>query len=114
MCTEEQGVFVCVPDACLGALDPADAGGAPSLCGNPRDNGNTAGIGRYCSSSSDCTVASATICSSIGDPRTHFCTELCSLDGGGIVCSAMASCAVADGVAICVPDRCAAALEDGG
>jgi hypothetical protein len=60
------------------------AGDSGSKCGNPGDQGNSLGVGRYCNNLSDCGSTKAVICSILGDPTTHFCTLLCSPpDAGG-------------------------------
>ena len=60
------------PDAAADAFN--------STCGMPGDLGNEIGIGKFCASLSDCSsTMSAKLCSSIGDPTTHFCTKTCTM-----------------------------------
>ena len=76
-------------------------------CGAPGDMGNELGIGKYCASLSDCsTTASAPLCSSLGDPDTHFCTKTCPMGstdacgtGAQCVCNASNQCG-------CTPSVC--------
>src|ERR1700749_1004971 len=50
-----------------------------SLCGHPGDPGNSLGVGKYCTSLSDCSTNSkATLCSILGSDNTFFCTFACS------------------------------------
>lgn len=63
-----------------------------SDCGFPGDEGNELGIGKFCASLSDCSsTASAPLCSSLGDPNTHFCTKTCSMGSTG-TCGTGAEC----------------------
>jgi hypothetical protein len=63
-----------------------------SLCGHPGDMGNELGIGKFCASLSDCNgTASAPLCSSLGDPDTHFCTKTCQMGSTGS-CGTGAEC----------------------
>jgi hypothetical protein len=49
-------------------------------CGAPGDVGNELGIGKFCLDLADCsTTTSARLCSSLGDPDTHFCTKMCTM-----------------------------------
>ncbi len=64
----------------------------PSKCGNPGDMGNELGVGKYCASISDCgSTQSAPLCSSLGDPDTHFCTKTCPM-GSTDACGTGAEC----------------------
>src|SRR5687768_1895741 len=59
-------------------LDASSIDASDSICGNPGDIGNELGIGKYCASLFDCSdTPSAPLCSSLGDPNTHFCTKTC-------------------------------------
>lgn len=63
-----------------------------SECGHPGDTGNELGIGKFCASLSDCNgTTSAPLCSSFGDPNTHFCTRTCPM-GDNSVCGTGAEC----------------------
>ena len=63
-----------------------------SLCGQPGDMGNELGIGKFCASLSDCNgTTAAPLCSSIGDPDTHFCTKTCQM-GSTTSCGTGAEC----------------------
>lgn len=70
------------PDAAVDAFE--------SDCGKPGDTGNELGIGKFCASLSDCD-ASAPLCSSLGDPNTHFCTKTCQM-GSMTACGTGAEC----------------------
>lgn len=61
-----------------------------SDCGKPGDTGNELGIGKFCASLSDCD-SSAPLCSSLGDPDTHFCTKTCQM-GSTTACGTGAEC----------------------
>ena len=51
-----------------------------SDCGFPGDVGNELGIGKFCAGQSDCSgTVGAPLCSSLGDPKTHFCTKTCPM-----------------------------------
>jgi hypothetical protein len=51
-----------------------------SDCGFPGDPGNELGIGKFCASLSDCSdTEAAPLCSTLGDPNTHFCTKRCDM-----------------------------------
>jgi len=64
-----------------------------STCGHPGDTGNELGIGKFCTSLSDCTTTvSAPLCSILGDPTTHFCTETCSATGSAGQCGTATTC----------------------
>jgi hypothetical protein len=88
-------VFIFAASACGG-----DGGGkAPdasvdayySECGQPGDTGNEFQIGKFCPNGlSDCPM-SAPLCSSFGDPNTHFCTRTCTA-GNNTVCGTGAEC----------------------
>jgi hypothetical protein len=72
------------PDAAVDAFQ--------STCGQPGDMGNELGIGKYCGSLSDCSsTPQARLCSSLGDPTTHFCTKTCPM-GSTDQCGTGAQC----------------------
>jgi hypothetical protein len=63
-----------------------------SECGQPGDTGNELGIGHFCATLSDCNgLQNAPLCSSFGDPNTHFCTRTCPM-GDNTVCGTGAEC----------------------
>ena len=63
-----------------------------SKCGNPGDTGNELGVGKYCASLSDCSsTPESRLCSSLGDPDTHFCTKTCAM-GSTDQCGTGAQC----------------------
>ena len=75
------GLFVilwagCGDDGGSSVVDAA-ADAFESACGEPGDVGNELGIGKFCGSLSDC-GGTAPLCSSLGDPDTHFCTNTCT------------------------------------
>jgi hypothetical protein len=70
----------------------ASADAFESDCGKPGDQGNELGVGKFCASLSDCnTTSSAPLCSSLGDPQTHFCTKTCQMGSTGS-CGTGAEC----------------------
>jgi len=91
------------------AAKPVDASpdAYDSDCGFPGDTGNDLGVGKFCASLSDCSsTSSAPLCSSLGDPATHFCTKTCSMgstgacgNGAQCVCDSSNRCG-------CVPTVC--------
>ena len=73
------------PDAAVDAFS--------STCGNPGDVGNDMGVGKFCARLSDCTGnGNSTLCSSLGDPTTHFCTHTCTGSGSAGQCGSAATC----------------------
>ena len=78
------------------------AGGAALCCGQPGDQGNELGVGKYCGSLSDCT-GMANLCASLGDPKLHFCTMLCQAGGN---CGTGATCQCQGSQCGCFPDSC--------
>jgi hypothetical protein len=82
----------------------------PSACGNPGDVGNDMGVGKYCANLSDCSGnGTATLCSSLGDPTTHFCTRTCTGSGsaGNAMCGSNASCTCnSSNQCGCTPNKC--------
>jgi len=87
------------------AAPPADA--FFSKCGKPGDTGNEKGIGKFCASQGDCgTTVDAPLCSSLGDPDTHFCTKTCPM-GSTDQCGADAMCVCnASNQCGCTPNTC--------
>jgi hypothetical protein len=79
----------------------------PSVCGQPGDVGNELGVGQFCETLTDCSdTADAPLCSSFGDPTTHFCTRLCDEGSGSEQCGTGAECACGDGGCGCTPTEC--------
>lgn len=78
-----------------------------SDCGRPGDMGNELGIGKFCASLSDCgSTQSAPLCSSLGDPNTHFCTKTCPM-GSTDACGTGAECTCnANNQCGCTPSVC--------
>jgi hypothetical protein len=96
-----------------------DAGGgdecAPidSACGQPCQEGNNLGIGRFCNFTSDCNgTPIPTICATLGVADEHFCTATCSppdaSDDAGFPtnCGENASCQCQGGQCGCFPNSC--------
>jgi hypothetical protein len=83
--------------ACGGGGDaPPDA--LFSICGEPGDEGNEIGVGRFCSLLSDCAdTDDARLCANLGDPDAHFCTRLCGDPDDDAVCGTGAECVCDDG-----------------
>jgi hypothetical protein len=79
-----------------------------STCGMPGDTGNDVGVGKFCESLADCSGnMSATLCSSFGDPTTHFCTKTCASTGSAGQCGSNASCECnASNQCGCTPNSC--------
>jgi hypothetical protein len=79
-----------------------------STCGMPGDTGNDVGVGKFCTSLADCSGnMAATLCSSFGDPSTHFCTKTCSSTGSAGQCGSNASCACnSSNQCGCTPNNC--------
>jgi hypothetical protein len=92
-----------------GGAQPPDA--APdafaSDCGRPGDVGNELGIGKFCASLGDCSTPSAPLCSTLGDPDTHFCTRTCLATGPATQCGTGAQCTCdASNRCGCTPTTC--------
>jgi hypothetical protein len=87
------------PDAAVDAFN--------SLCGKPGDVGNNVGVGKFCAMLSDCTGnMQATLCSSLGDPNTHFCTKTCPM-GSTDQCGTNAMCVCnGNNQCGCTPNEC--------
>ena len=76
-----------------------------SECGHPGDMGNEVGIGKFCASLGECD-STAPLCSSIGDPNTHFCTRTCQM-GDNSVCGTGAECTCnSSNQCGCTPSAC--------
>ncbi len=101
------------------AAGPSDAGGGDecepidSACGQPCQEGNNLGIGRFCNFVSDCHGTTlATVCATLGDPAEHFCTAVCvppdASDDAGFPtdCGENATCQCQGGRCGCFPNSC--------
>jgi hypothetical protein len=79
-----------------------------SKCGNPGDLGNELGVGKFCLSLADCeNTPMAGLCSSIGDPMTHFCTKTCSATGSAGQCGTLTTCTCnSSNQCGCTPNAC--------
>lgn len=103
-------VFTCAACGGGGSSKPPDAkmpDAFQSTCGEPGDVGNEMGIGKFCASLSDCTNPSAGLCSSLGDPTTHFCTHTCKSTDPVTVCGTGAECTCnASNQCGCTPSKC--------
>ncbi|MBX3154973.1 MAG: hypothetical protein KF773_03160 [Deltaproteobacteria bacterium] len=91
------------------AIDAAPTADAfESDCGVPGDLGNELGIGKFCASLSDCSgTANAPLCSSLGDPNTHFCTKTCQMNGPPDQCGTATECTCnGGGQCGCTPSVC--------
>jgi hypothetical protein len=75
-------------------------------CGQPGDVGNEKGVGKYCGGGASC-PAGAPFCSSLGDPKTNFCTNLCSGATDTTTCGTNATCQCMGGQCGCFPNSCA-------
>ena len=87
-----------------------------SSCGVPGDKAlNATGVGLFCEQISDCAAPTgstgwkATLCSSIGDATSHFCTFVCTASSE---CGTGATCVCANIGCGCTPNKCAP--PDGG
>ena len=76
---------------------PPDMARGPDLasaCGHPGDVGNSLGVGKFCTTLSDCTSnTKATLCTTLGSSDEFFCTMLCSSTGAADQCGENARCA---------------------
>lgn len=79
-----------------------------STCGHPGDTGNELGIGFFCETLSDCSnTPAAHLCSSFGDPTTHFCTKTCTSGGSADQCGTNTTCECnASNQCGCTPNSC--------
>jgi hypothetical protein len=98
--------------ACGGGGTPqktpdAAADAFQSNCGFPGDPGNEIGVGKFCAQLSDCNGnGSATLCSDLGDPSTHFCTKTCAM-GSTDQCGSNATCTCnSSNQCGCTPNTC--------
>jgi hypothetical protein len=105
--------FVVTSAACSGggsSTKPPDAkmpDAFDSTCGMPGDTGNEMGVGKFCAQLTDCTNPSAGLCSSLGDPTTHFCTHTCKAGDPATVCGTGAECVCnASNQCGCTPSKC--------
>ncbi len=79
------------------AQPPPDLG---HCCGQPGDPGNTLGVGKYCTSSSECAGQPANVCN--GD--THYCTNVNCMTSSD--CGAGAYCGMGIAGFWCFPLGC--------
>ena len=79
-----------------------------SICGHPGDTGNSLGVGKYCTTLSDCSSNSkATLCSIIGSDNSYFSTMACSSPADlATECGENATCQCQGGQCGCFPDAC--------
>jgi hypothetical protein len=98
-----------------------DAGPPFSACGHPGDQGNDAGVGKYCQFISDC--PSGLLCSTLNNNpppndqhNTYFCVLVCDpCNSRPGFCGAGASCVCqAVGACGCTPNNCSSVFPDGG
>jgi hypothetical protein len=101
-----------------GAADGGDDGDSctpvDSACGQPCDQGNSLGIGRFCNGITDCVGTHVpTLCATLGDPSEHFCTARCNPPDAGPEagaflesCGENAICACQGGQCGCFPTAC--------
>src|SRR5579885_2461981 len=62
-----------------GGNDASSCAPIDSACGQPCDQGNSLGIGRFCNGITDCVGTKVpTLCATLGDPAEHFCTATCN------------------------------------
>ena len=93
-----------------------DAGPVPAeSCGQPGDEGNSIGVGRFCTrSGGECAVNSgARLCVAdlAPDQMQWFCSRLCTTDAD---CGESAVCVGDSRGSGCTPAECAPEPEDGG
>jgi hypothetical protein len=92
-------------DAAPPDAPPGDA--FASTCGQPGDQGNQLGVGKFCTTLNDCSsTPSAGLCSNLGDATTFFCTKFCTSGGAADQCGTGATCQCGNGGCGCTPDAC--------
>ena len=94
---------------CGSGSSPGDGGvsdGGVSLCGKPGDQGNSLGVGKYCTGLNDCIGLTASLCSILFQPNTYFCTFQCNADGGAAQCGDNATCYCQVAGCGCTPTAC--------
>lgn len=100
-------VGACGSDDPAPAIDATPIDAYQSDCGFPGDPGNEIGVGKFCASLGDCDNPQAPLCSSLGDPNTHFCTKTCSATGPATQCGTGAECTCnGGGQCGCTPSVC--------
>jgi hypothetical protein len=81
-----------------------------SDCGFPGDQGNSLGVGKFCTAQTfvaDCGMNSkANLCANLGSDTDFFCTFACSSTGAADQCGENARCACQGGQCGCFPTRC--------
>src|SRR5689334_18216559 len=96
-------ILVLVLAACNGGA-PAAPDAPFSKCGHPGDTGNEQGVGKYCTSLSDCSqTVNAGLCSNVGDETTFFCTHTCNATDPPDICGTGATCECGNGGCGCTP-----------
>jgi hypothetical protein len=106
-------VSVVALSSCGHSAGKADA--FQTTCGYPGSAGNEQGVGKFCSSLSDCANNDQSpICAILGSPTTHFCTHTCVGDGGVGQCGTNATCTCQGGPCGCVPNTCLIIHMDAG
>lgn len=85
-----------------------------SACGHPGDKGNSKGVGKYCTDTTQCTGQPASLCSTIMQTSlgtTYFCTLPCQGASDTTTCAEDATCVCLTPQACgCVPNSCLAGL----
>ena len=103
-----------------GGAGAGDAGGGDecakidSACGQPCDQGNSLGIGRFCYGIVDCAGTQVpTLCATLGDSTEHFCTARCNPPDASpeasvflASCGDNATCQCQGGQCGCFPSSC--------
>jgi hypothetical protein len=84
-----------------------------SACGQPCQEGNNLGIGRFCNNIHDCEgTAIPTLCATLGNADEHFCTAMCdpedASDEAGFPknCGDNATCQCQGSQCGCFPTSC--------
>ena len=93
---------------------PKDAGFQDTgvNCGTEGDQGNSLGIGKYCTLTSECAdTTGAPICATAGNPGAKFCTTYCTCtapDGAPLAnqCGDGATCTCDERGCGCTPNKC--------
>jgi hypothetical protein len=98
-------VLVLIGAACGGG-DAAPPDALQSICGQPGDEGNEVGVGKFCETLTDCSdTDDAPLCANLGDPQAYFCTRTCT-EGDSSVCGTDAECTCGNGGCGCTPTAC--------
>ncbi len=91
------------PDAAAPGVDAF-----ASTCGKPGDTGNELGVGKFCTTLTDCeNNGSAGLCSNLGDSTTFFCTKFCAVATGAADCGTNTTCTCnSQNQCGCTPNAC--------